>query len=63
MNNIIFQDFSQKLRNVLEEVSLELTKQPIDNKEAMQKLKVLRGDIIHLMNLLKIEEHLQNRDR
>ena len=63
MNNIIFQDFSQKLRTVSEEVSLELTKQPIDLKDAMQKLKVLRADIIHLMNLLKIEEHLQNRDR
>ena len=63
MNNIIFQDFSQKLRNISEEVSLELTKQPIDNKEAMQKLKVLRADIMHLMNLLKIEEHLQNRDK
>ena len=63
MNNIIFQDFSQKLRNVSEEVSLELTKQPVDLKDTMQKLKVLRADIIHLMNLLKIEEHLQNRDR
>ena len=63
MNNIIFQDFSQKLRNVSEEVSLELTKQPVDLKDAMQKLKVLRADVIHLMNLLKIEEHLQNRDR
>ena len=63
MNNLIFQEFSQKLRNVSEEVSLELTKQPIDHKDTMQKLKVLRGDIIHLMNLVKIEEHLQNRDK
>lgn len=63
MNNIIFQEFSQKLRVETEEVNNELTKQPIDLKDAMQKLKVLRADVIHLMNLLKIEEHLQNRDK
>ena len=63
MNNIIFQEFSQKLRVETEEVNNELTKQPIDLKDAMQKLKVLRADVIHLMNMLKIEEHLQNRDK
>ena len=63
MNNIIFQEFSQKLRVETEDVNNELTKQPIDLKDAMQKLKVLRADVIHLMNLLKIEEHLQNRDK
>lgn len=63
MNNIIFQEFSQKLRVDTEEVNNELTKQPIDVKDAIQKLKVLRCDIIHLMNFLKIEEHLQNKNK
>ena len=63
MNNIIFQDFSQKLRNATDSVVVELSKQPIDPKDAMNKLKVLRGDIIHLMNLLKIEEHLENKNK
>lgn len=63
MNNIIFQEFAQKLRVVAEEVNNELTKQPIDLKDSMQKLKVLRSDIMHLMNLLKVEEHLQNKDK
>lgn len=63
MNNIIFQEFSQKLRVDTEEVNNELTKQPIDVKDAIQKLKVLRSDIIHLMNFLKIEEHLQNKNK
>ncbi len=63
MNSVIFQEFSQKLRTVTDEVANELLKQPIDTKETMQKMKVLRGDIIHLMNLLKIQEHLECKSK
>ena len=63
MNTIIFQDFAQNLRTNTEELNNLLTRQPIDPKETLLKIKSLRDSLSHLSNYVKIEEFLQNKDK
>ena len=63
MNNIIFQEFIQKIRANSEELVNELSKQPLDPKDALLKIKTLRDNMLHLTNYVKIEEHLQNKNK
>ena len=41
MNNILYQEFSQKLRTITEEIIMELAKQPVNPVETIQKIKIL----------------------
>ena len=61
MNSVILlQDFLSKSKQNIESISLELTKYPVDTKEALLKIKQLRGNLNHIHNLLKLEESLEN---
>ena len=59
MNQVIFQEFSQKIRSNSEEIVNDLSRHPIDTKETLLKIKILRDNLLHLTNYVKIEEFLQ----
>jgi hypothetical protein len=63
MNNIIIQDFSQNLRRNTEELVNLLSIHPLDTKDALLKIKTLRESILHLNNYVKIQDHLDNKDK
>ena len=58
MNNQLIQDFVNKIRALVESLSLEVLKTNIDTKDALAKIKSVRADMTHLYNLLKIEEDI-----
>ena len=62
MNQIIFQEFSQKIRSNSEEIVIDLSRQPLDPKETLLKIKTLRDNLLHLTNYVKIEEFLQKNN-
>ena len=60
MNSIILiNDFVNKSKKNIEELSLELSKLPIDTQEGLTKIKLLRSNLTHIHNLLKLEESLE----
>ncbi len=63
MNNIIIQDFSQNLRRNTEELVNLLSMHPLDTKDTLLKIKTLRESILHLTNYVKIQNHLDNKDK
>jgi hypothetical protein len=63
MNNIIIQDFSQNLRRNTEELVNLLSIHPLDTKDTLLKIKTLRESILHLTNYVKIQNHLDNKDK
>ena len=63
MNNIIIQDFSQNLRRNTEELVNMLSIHPLDTKDTLLKIKTLRESILHLTNYVKIQNHLDNKDK
>ena len=63
MNNIIIQDFSQNLRRNTEELVNLLSIHPIDTNDTLLKIKTLRESILHLSNYVKIQDHLDNKDK
>ena len=63
MNNIIIQDFSQNLRRNTEELVNLLSVHPLDTKDTLLKIKTLRESILHLTNYVKIQNHLDNKDK
>ena len=62
MNQVIFQEFSQKIRSNSEEIVNDLSRQPLDPKETLLKIKTLRDNLLHLTNYVKIEEFLQKNN-
>ena len=62
MNQVIFQEFSQKIRSNCEEIVNDLSRQPLDPKETLLKIKTLRDNLLHLTNYVKIEEFLQKNN-
>ena len=62
MNQVIFQEFSQKIRSNSEEIVNDLSRQPLDPKETLLKIKTLRDNLSHLTNYVKIEEFLQKNN-
>ena len=63
MNNIIIQDFAQNLRRNTEELVNLLSIHPLDTKDTLLKIKTLRESILHLTNYVKIQDHLDNKDK
>ena len=61
-SNLIF-EFTEKLRNKFVELNVELSKSNIDATTSLEIIKVLRRDISHVYNLLKIEEEVQKKDK
>ena len=59
MNNQLLNDFIQKIRQNIDSLYLEINKTPIDTKETTQKIRQTKNDLIHMYNLLKIEESIQ----
>ncbi len=59
-NHLLIKEFSNKLRPIVETLSLEINKPQIDTKECFEKIKEIKNSITHLSNLLKIEMVLQN---
>lgn len=61
MNNLLIQEFSNKLRPSLEVLQLEINKHPLDTKECIKKIREIKINITHLNNLMKIEEVLNEK--
>lgn len=60
MNSIILaSDFITKTKQNIESLSIELSKNKIDTKEALEKVKQIRSNVTHIHNLLKLEESLE----
>lgn len=58
-SSILIGDFMNKSRQSIELLSLELSKPNIDIKESLIKIKQLRSNLVHIHNLLKLEESLE----
>ena len=59
MNQQLIQDFMSKVKNTVEDLGREVISPKIDNKESIEKIKLIRTNLTHLYNLLKIEETLE----
>ena len=59
MNNQLLNDFVTRIRVNVESLSLEISRNNIDTKEAFQKIRQTKSDLTHMYNLLKIEESIQ----
>ena len=59
MNNQLLNDFITRIRVNVESLSLEISRNNIDTKEAFQKIRQTKSDLTHMYNLLKIEESIQ----
>ena len=61
-SSILLNDFLYKTRQNIESLSIELSKNPVDTKESVLKIKQIRANLTHIHNLLKLEESLHERD-
>ena len=59
MNNQLLNDFVTRIRVNVESLSLEVSRNTIDTKESLNKIKQTKNDLTHVYNLLKIEENIQ----
>ena len=59
MNNQLLNDCITRIRVNVESLSLEISRNNIDTKEAFQKIRQTKSDLTHMYNLLKIEESIQ----
>ena len=62
MNNQLINDFMQKTKHHVEDLAKEVIAPKIDTKEAIEKIKLIRTNLTHLYNLIKIDEMLE-KDR
>ena len=60
MNNQLISDFMQKTKHTVEDLGKEVIASEIDTKLAIEKIKLIRINLTHLHNILKIEETLDN---
>ena len=59
MNNQLLNDFVTRIRVNVESLSLDISRNNIDTKEAFQKIRQTKSDLTHMYNHLKIEESIQ----
>ena len=59
MNQQLSQDFMNKIKHTVDDLSKEVIAPKIDTKEAIEKIKQIRTNLTHLHNILKIEETLE----
>ena len=62
MNNQLINDFMQKTKNIVDDLGREVIASKIDTKQSIEKIKLIRTNLTHLYNLLKIDEMLE-KDR
>ena len=62
MNNQLLNDFVTRIRVNVETLSLEVSRNTIDTKESLNKIKQTKNDLTHLYNLIKIEENIQENN-
>ena len=62
MNNQLLNDFVTRIRVNVECLSLEISRNTIDTKESLNKIKQTKNDLTHLYNLIKIEENIQENN-
>ncbi len=63
MNVQLIQSFLNEMKNDINQVDREVTGSTVHIPEALAKLKKLKTNLVHLYNLLKIEESLQEREK
>ena len=59
MNQQLSQDFMNKIKHTVDDLSKEVIAPKIDTKEAIEKIKQIRANLTYLHNILKIEETLE----
>jgi len=63
MNVQLIQNFVNEMKNELVEVDREVTGSTVHIPEALMKIKKLKTNLVHLYNLLKIEQSLEERQK
>ena len=59
MNKQLSNDFINKIKQTVDELYKELIASKIDTKEAFTKIKLIKTNLCHLYNILKIQETLE----
>lgn len=62
MNNQLLQEFAQRLRNQTEELNTELLIQNMDVVKVFDLIKILRRDLTHINNLVKMNVDVKKKD-
>ena len=63
MNTQLIQSFVNEMKNEINELDREVTGSTVHIPEALMKIKKLKTNLVHLYNLLKIEESLETRQK
>ena len=63
MNVQLIQNFVNEMKNEINELDREVTGSTVHIPEALMKIKKLKTNLVHLYNLLKIEESLETRQK
>jgi archaellum component FlaC len=63
MNVQLIQSFVNEMKNEINELDREVTGSTVHIPEALMKIKKLKTNLVHLYNLLKIEQSLEERQK
>ena len=63
MNTQLIQSFVNEMKNEINELDREVTGSTVHIPEALMKIKKLKTNLVHLYNLLKIEQSLEERQK
>ena len=63
MNTQLIQSFVNEMKNEINELDREVTGSTVHIPEALMKIKKVKTNLVHLYNLLKIEESLETRQK
>ena len=63
MNTQLIQSFVNEMKNEINELDREVTGSTVHIPEALMKIKMLKTNLVHLYNLLKIEQSLEERQK
>ena len=63
MNTQLIQSFVNEMKNEINELDREVTGSTVHIPEALMKIKKVKTNLVHLYNLLKIEQSLEERQK
>ena len=63
MNVQLIQSFVNEMKQEINELDREVTGSTVHIPEALMKIKKLKTNLVHLYNLLKIEESLELKQK
>jgi len=63
MNVQLIQSFVNEMKNEINDLDREVTGSTVHIPEALMKIKKLKTNLVHLYNLLKIEQSLEERQK